>query len=117
VESGFVEAKKVREILIFGSKGFIGHACAAFFSGKANVTGCDIMEAEEKGYFQLKHPGDIENIVAGKKYDVCINASGSANVGFSFTHTDIDYQLNVENVKRMLNAIGAHNKECRFLNF
>jgi dTDP-glucose 4,6-dehydratase/UDP-glucose 4-epimerase len=48
---------------------------------------------------------------------VCINASGSGSVPYSFDNPEEDYRLNAKNVFDILTAISRFNTRCRFLNF
>jgi dTDP-glucose 4,6-dehydratase/UDP-glucose 4-epimerase len=49
-------------------------------------------------------------------YDICLNASGSANVQFSFENPQLDYRLNTANVYYILDAIRQYNPSCKFIN-
>ena len=51
------------------------------------------------------------------QFDVCINASGSAHVGFSFENPSRDFELNVVNVQKILVALRDSNTRCKFINF
>jgi UDP-glucose 4-epimerase len=107
------------KILVIGSNGFIGSHCVKFF----NANGCvvykaDIKESDEDNYFRLPSANSaFADIFKVTDFDICINASGSANVGFSFESPIIDFELNVLNVQKMLGAIRASNPQCKFINF
>lgn len=108
------------KILIIGSDGFIGSHCSIFFKKKA----FEVFEAgirndiNTPNYFVLNPAQtDFTDVFVSNTYDVCINASGSANVGFSFEKPDIDYELNVLNVQKLLVAIRKYNPKCKFINF
>ncbi len=107
------------KILIIGIKGFIGTNCLQYFSERSHhVYGCDIVPAAGQDYYLLDPANSDFDIVFKKVLpDVCINASGSADVGFSIKHPEVDHRLNVENVGKMLEAIRKYSPECRFLNF
>ncbi|HET6992174.1 MAG TPA: NAD-dependent epimerase/dehydratase family protein [Bacteroidia bacterium] len=103
-------------ILVAGSKGFIGRNCERYFSAKHNVWGCDVLPAGESGnYFQIKNNSDFNTILSRNKFDLFINASGSAGVGFSIQNPEKDYELNVANVKVMLEAIRLNQPLCKFV--
>ncbi len=104
-------------ILIFGSKGFVGSACERFFSQKNNVVTADIVGEELRNHAVIKSVEDIERVISSGKFDLLINASGSANVVFSFTNPKKDYEMNVLNVRHMLDALRKYNADCRFINF
>ncbi|MCF6243050.1 MAG: SDR family oxidoreductase [Bacteroidales bacterium] len=107
------------KILIIGSKGFIGSHCVKYFKAKNHdVLEADVFSIEKQNYTCLeKENTNFEQLFINDKYDICINASGSANVAFSFQNPYIDFNLNVANVSKILDAIYKHNKECKFINF
>ena len=92
------------KVLIIGSEGFIGKHCVDYFSKNHQITAQGVTQ-------------DFDSLFVTQKYDVCINASGSANVGFSFENPAIDFELNVLNVNKLLVAIRQHNPTCKFINF
>ncbi len=104
-------------ILVIGSKGFVGSACVRILSKEHSVTGADIVATDSPSYFQIRDANSFDELFAANEFDYCINASGSANVGFSFSNPEKDFELNVANVKRMLVAIKMHQPKCRFINF
>ena len=107
------------KLLIIGSEGFIGSHCVKYFKDKQyDVFKTDIIKQEKKNYTYLeKENTNFEQLFINQKYDVCINATGSANVAFSFKNPFIDFNLNVANVSKILDAIYKHNSECKFINF
>ncbi|MFT5618035.1 MAG: UDP-glucose 4-epimerase [Arenicella sp.] len=107
------------KILIIGSEGFIGKQLYDYFKLKGNhIHRADIINIISKGYTKIEplNP-DYEVLFSTTKWDVCINASGSANVQASFLNPSHDYLLNTYNVKLMLKAIHAHQPNCKFINF
>ncbi|GAB4128561.1 MAG: NAD-dependent epimerase/dehydratase family protein [Raineya sp.] len=108
------------KILIVGAKGFIGQHCVRFFSeNKHDVWEADILDVpQESHYFKLSSTQtNFDFLFKEQNFDVCINASGSANVAFSFESPEIDFELNVLNVHKLLVAIRKYNPTCRFINF
>lgn len=108
------------KILIIGSNGFIGQHCSNFFSALPDTTvyGADITVSEKLNYFQLAATQTNFNVLfQNNQFDVCVNCSGSANVGFSFENPDIDFELNVLNVQKILVALKNYNSNCKFINF
>ena len=107
------------KLLVIGSKGFIGSNCLHYFS-KANndVWGADILEPKSSNYFLIdkKNPA-FDSLFSKHSFDVCINASGSADVGFSISNPEKDFELNVKNVELILEAIRKNSPACRFINF
>jgi UDP-glucose 4-epimerase len=110
------------KILIIGVNGFIGSNAAFFFSKKGyDISGCDVVGEKapmHKSFFLIEpQRSDFESIFRKGQYNVCINASGSAHVGYSFDDPEKDFELNVLNVNRLLVAIRKHNPKCKFINF
>lgn len=106
------------DILIIGSKGFIGQHCVKYFEKENNVWQCDVVaEYTTKNYSYVVDPEKAyHDLFSQHKYDVCINCSGAANVGYSLENPLFDFQLNTLNVVRMLDAIKHFNPECKFIN-
>ncbi|MCF8428876.1 MAG: GDP-mannose 4,6-dehydratase [Bacteroidia bacterium] len=107
-------------ILVIGSKGFIGSHCVEYFGSKNHV----VFEAgvsannDNPNYTQLHASNtNFAELFTKNKIDWCINASGSAHVGFSFEKPDIDFELNVLNVHKLLVSIRTHQPQCKFINF
>lgn len=107
-----------QQILVLGSEGFIGsNAVKYFLSQGYQVTKADIQLKEEDNYILINAElPDFTSIFSGRTFDVCINATGAANVQLSFNHPGIDYSLNVANVYQILDAIRKYNPACKFIN-
>jgi UDP-glucose 4-epimerase len=107
------------KILVLGSEGFIGsHAVRHFRSSGHAVTAADIVLKQEKDYLLINPElPDFSRIFSGSSYDICINATGAANVQLSFSHPGMDYMLNVTNVYSILDGIRQYCPQCRFINF
>jgi UDP-glucose 4-epimerase len=104
-------------ILIIGSKGFIGSNSFKHLKTAHTVYGCDIFEADEEHYLQLDASSpDFNAIFSLHRYDVCINCSGAASVPWSITHPLQDFELNTLNVFKILDSISHHQPQCKFLN-
>lgn len=107
------------KILIIGSKGFIGSHCVSYFQTKGfEVFQADVNASSDKNYYQIENQNsDFSLPFQENQFDVCINASGSAHVGFSFENPTKDFELNVINVQKILVAIRDYNSTCKFINF
>jgi UDP-glucose 4-epimerase len=106
------------KILILGSEGFIGSNAVAYFNKSGHeVYKADIIIKEEAGYSIINpEHTDFPALFSGLSFDACINATGSANVQFSFANPVLDYSLNVSNVFFILDAIRRYSPGCRFIN-
>jgi dTDP-glucose 4,6-dehydratase/UDP-glucose 4-epimerase len=106
-------------ILIIGSKGFIGtHASRFFLDQNHNVFGCDVVtDYTEKNYFQIDATNsDYQTIFKNNTIDVCINCSGAASVPLSLEFPLKDFNLNTVNVFKILEAIRLYQPNCKFIN-
>jgi dTDP-glucose 4,6-dehydratase/UDP-glucose 4-epimerase len=109
----------VKKILVIGSRGFIGSAAVRYYQNQGYaVTGCDVIEDDKViDYFKVEIKNPTYQAVFEKvSPDFCLNASGAASVPFSFDHPLTDYELNVINVMRMLEAIRISNPKTTFIN-
>lgn len=107
------------KIIVLGSEGFIGsHAVRHFRSTGHSVTAADIVLKQEKDYMLINPElPDFSRIFSAAGFDLCINATGAANVQLSFDHPAMDYMLNVTNVYTILDSIRQYNPRCKFINF
>lgn len=108
-----------RKVLIIGSSGFIGSHLVDFFSQKSyEVIQTDIIDKKDTNYIQVdKENPDYHAIFEKYQPDFCLNCSGAASVPFSFEQPLLDFNLNVYNVVKMLDAIKQFCPECKFVNF
>ncbi|MGY4383046.1 UDP-glucose 4-epimerase [Pedobacter sp. UYP24] len=106
------------KILIIGSEGFIGAHARIFFSKEHQVCGADILEKQScENYFQLSLQNtDFDTIFETNQFDICINASGNGSVPISINRPVFDFELNVTNTIKILDAIRTHNPSCKFIN-
>ncbi|KIC92263.1 NAD(P)-dependent oxidoreductase [Flavihumibacter sp. ZG627] len=106
------------KILILGSEGFIGSNAVRYFRELGyDVYGGDIILKQEGKYFLINPElPEFSSIFIKEKFDVCINATGAANVQLSFEYPSLDFSLNTANVFAILEAIRKHNASCRFIN-
>lgn len=107
------------KILIIGSRGFIGSHCVDYFKSKGfEVWQADVTYSSDSNFYKIERKNsDFALPFIENQFDVCINASGSAHVGFSFENPSKDFELNVANVQKILVAIRDYNSDCKFINF
>jgi UDP-glucose 4-epimerase len=112
--------KGVKNVLVVGSKGFLGqHAYQAFQNNSAyRCWGCDVVtEYNDPNYFLIDSSNsDFNEIFETEAFDFCINCSGAASVPDSLKHPLRDFSLNTFNVIKLLDAIRKHAPHCRFVN-
>ncbi|MBC7388830.1 MAG: SDR family oxidoreductase, partial [Opitutaceae bacterium] len=105
-------------ILILGSEGFIGRHLVFYFRKQSyNVTCADIILKVDKDYILINPEApNFASLFQNKLFHVCINATGAANVQFSFSYPHTDFFLNTANVYAILDAIKLYNENCAFIN-
>lgn len=108
------------KILIIGSKGFIGSHLVSYYQNlKAEVYECDVMvdyTASVNYFLADASNADYSEVFQATNYDVCVNCSGAASVPDSLVHPLRDFNLNVENVYKLLDGIRRYNPSCKFIN-
>lgn len=107
------------KILIIGSKGFIGSHCVDHFKSQGfEVYEADVNNSTTENFYKIaSQNSDFSVPFKENQFDICINASGSAHVGFSFENPSVDFELNVVNVQKILVAIRDYTSNCKFINF
>jgi len=109
----------MNKILIIGGCGFIGSHLLDFYKGldEFEAYNADIIidYAADKYYFNIGSQKDFYSIFEDIEFDFCINASGAANVRFSFEEPLKDYSLNTQNVFYILDAIRTFQPNCKLL--
>jgi dTDP-glucose 4,6-dehydratase/UDP-glucose 4-epimerase len=107
------------KLLILGSRGFIGrHLCDHFTLENYDIVGCDIVPFDETNYpyYQLSVLSeDLEDIFLSNQFDICINASGAANVSHSVSFPLSDFEANVFAVAKVLDIIRKKQSGCKYL--
>jgi UDP-glucose 4-epimerase len=105
------------KILVIGSEGFIGHALVENYSKKnVQVFGVDIISQTLPNYtFISAAAPNYDEVFQSTSFDLCINASGAANVNFSVVNPVWDYELNTNNVFKILDAIRKFTPTCKFI--
>ncbi len=106
-------------ILIIGSKGFIGSYIYHEFAHDADhyVVSCDVVQDyNTPNYFVIDSTNtDFSIIFRRYQFDICINCSGAASVPDSINNPLRDFQLNTVNVYKLLEAIRLFCPTCRFV--
>jgi dTDP-glucose 4,6-dehydratase/UDP-glucose 4-epimerase len=105
-------------LLVLGSEGFIGrNAVAHFRSLGYKVTQADIVLKEAPDYLLINPEApDFGTIFLHRQFDVCINATGAANVQLSFSNPALDFSLNTANLYYLLDSMRMHSPGCKFIN-
>jgi len=106
------------KILVIGSNGFIGTHVYNNLSKENEVFGADVFpNPSQKKHFVLdKVNTSYERIFEDNQFDICINASGNGSVPISINRPVFDFELNVTNTIKILDAIRVHNPMCKFIN-
>ncbi|WP_129715180.1 NAD(P)-dependent oxidoreductase [Pedobacter sp. SYP-B3415] len=105
------------KILVIGSAGFIGSHTSRFFSADHEVWRADVVEDHSPNYFKLDLENtDFNSLFERAQFDVCINASGNGSVPISLNRPLFDFELNVTNTIKILDAIRIHNDRCKYIN-
>lgn len=105
-------------ILIIGSKGFIGSHCVTYFTKLHTVWQCDVVtDYITKPYYLVDASNaDYKEVFQSQNFHVCINCSGAASVPDSIVNPQRDFMLNTVNVSKQLEAIRKYNPDCKYIN-
>jgi UDP-glucose 4-epimerase len=107
------------KILIIGSEGFIGKTAVCYFKAKGDeVFSVDVIDNADDRYYRISPDShDFSGIFLHfKELDVCLNASGAANVQQSFQRTLEDFRMNTHNVLLIAEGIRKHQAGCKLIN-
>ncbi len=108
------------KILVLGSEGFIGnHLVQALKDPNNQIYGCDLYESSFHGGYKYIKVSRLspqwDEVFSSDSFDYCINAAGSGNVPYSMTHPLLDFEANMLDAVRILDAIRRHNGVCKYL--
>ena len=107
------------KLLILGSQGFIGSYIVKHLCEHGDtIYGCDLVEFNSNVYHYSKLSvlsSDFEQLFMSNSFDVCINASGSGNVGYSIENPLSDFEANSLAVFKILDCIKKHQPTCKYL--
>ena len=106
-------------ILIVGCNGFIGSSLVTYFNGQGfDVSGCDLAASSTLActyHSVVQGATNWNRFFQNNRFDYCINAAGSGNVGYSVQHPLADFEANTVETARLLDALRLHNPACRYL--
>jgi UDP-glucose 4-epimerase len=103
-------------LLLIGINGFIGSHIARLLKHQYQITGVAGQKHPEIHTICVdKNAFEPKLCFKNQSYDFCINAGGSASVGWSIAHPEEDYLLNVVNTEKLLEAILDQNPDCRLI--
>lgn len=106
-------------ILVIGSKGFIGSNILTYLLQSGyTVWGCDVVvDYSTQGYYLIDPTNsDFRSTFESQMFDVCINCSGAASVPDSLKNPLRDFYLNTVTVFKILEAIKKFQPDCKFIN-
>ncbi len=104
------------KILIIGSRGFIGSHAYQFFLKQHEVWGADVVTPRDKNFFLLERMNtDFNAVFKSEQFDLCLNASGNGSVPVSIQNPLLDFELNVNNTIKILDAIRTYNPKCKYI--
>jgi UDP-glucose 4-epimerase len=70
------------------------------------------------GYFHIDRSlPEFEQIFKHQHFNYCINAAGSGSVPISIAEPIKDFELNVLDTFKLLNAIRLNNRDCKYIHF
>lgn len=82
------------------------------------MSGCDLLETPNQSYkynkVSILSP-DFAELFQKNDFDVCINASGSGNVGYSLNQPLSDFYFNTASVIHVLDAIRKFTPQCKYI--
>src|SRR4051812_45261160 len=108
-----------QRILVIGSEGFIGKGIVEkLLQHNYEITGADLLEVNpvDYGYYKISRlQPEFDFIFQADQFDYCINAAGSGNVPLSIVEPHRDFDANVNDTFKLLNAIKLHNKGCKYI--
>jgi dTDP-glucose 4,6-dehydratase/UDP-glucose 4-epimerase len=106
------------KVLVLGSEGFIGSHTVRYLRERGyDVTAADIvLKSEDKYHVINPESPNFPDLFVARRFDACVNATGAANVQFSYSYPYLDFTLNAGNVYSILEAIRLYSPACLFIN-
>jgi len=109
------------KVIVIGSEGFIGrNILMGLHSMGYEVWGADLIDHHptEYGYIHIERSlPEFEQIFKQQHFNYCINAAGSGSVSISISEPNKDFELNVVDTFKLLNAIRLNNSDCKYIHF
>ena len=106
-------------VVVLGCLGFIGSKLIDHCLAKSiDLVGCDLAEFNSDKYRYYKVSilsPDFESLFVNHAFDVCINASGSGNVGYSVSLPLSDFEANTHAVAKVLDTIRKFQPTCKYI--
>jgi nucleoside-diphosphate-sugar epimerase len=107
------------KIIITGSSGFLGSRLASSYAAIGNeVVGYDMNLIPHFQYRQVEQnllTADFKSIFSSIQPDLVIHCAGNANVGISVANPELDFELGVHLLHRMLFGLKASGQNPHFL--
>ena len=117
----------MKNVLITGCSGFLGPFLSDALVGTAAEAGGDIKISgitEVPDYksskitvynIDIRDRDRVFEVVETRKPDVVFHLAAISNVGFSWKHQELTYQINFIGSSNLLEALAAFSPQCRVL--
>lgn len=109
------------KILILGSEGFIGkNLVSGLLKRNYEIFGADLIDLKPKtySYFRIgRLQPEFDQLFQKQHFDYCINVAGSGSVPISISEPNRDFEANVSDTFKLLNAMRLYNSNCRYIHF
>lgn len=106
------------QLFIIGSQGFIGSSCRAYFEKKGYQIVCydrPLPGTTTGSNYYSAATNTLDSILTAHQFDICINAAGSGDVGYSVENPLADFESNSIFTFKILDAIRRFQPGCKYL--